>query len=116
MRISDWSSDVCSSDLNDYLGLSQQFAVVNALQDVAAREGVGSTASHLVCGHHAVHDELERELAEWVGAPRALLLGSGFRSVEHTYELQSLMRISYDVFCLKKNNLTLSYIKHHHTH
>src|SRR3546814_9163790 len=72
MRISDWSSDVCSSDL------SQQFAVVNALQDGAAREGVGSTASHLVCGHHAVHDELERELAEWIGAPRALLFGSGF--------------------------------------
>src|SRR3546814_6091426 len=70
-----WLLNFCS---NDYLGLSQQFAVVNALQDVAAREGVGSTASHLVCGHHAVHDELERELAEWIGAPRALLFGSGF--------------------------------------
>ena len=70
-----WLLNFCS---NDYLGLSQQFAVVNALQDTAAREGVGSTASHLVCGHHAVHDELERELAEWIGAPRALLFGSGF--------------------------------------
>src|SRR3546814_20511380 len=70
-----WLLNFCS---NDYLGLSQQFAVVNALQDGAAREGVGSTASHLVCGHHAVHDELERELAEWIGAPRALLFGSGF--------------------------------------
>jgi len=63
---------------NDYLGLSQQFAVVNALQDAAAREGVGSTASHLVCGHHAVHDALERELADWIGAPKALLFGNGF--------------------------------------
>ena len=70
-----WLLNFCS---NDYLGLSQQFAVVNALQDAAAREGVGSTASHLVCGHHAVHEELERELAEWLGAPRALLFGSGF--------------------------------------
>src|SRR3546814_6492118 len=70
-----WLLNFCS---NDYLGLSQQFAVVNALQDGAAREGVGSTASHLVCGQHAVHDELERELAEWNGAPRALLFGSGF--------------------------------------
>jgi 8-amino-7-oxononanoate synthase len=70
-----WLLNFCS---NDYLGLSQQFAVVAALQDTAAREGVGSTASHLVCGHHAIHDELERELADWIGAPRALLFGSGF--------------------------------------
>jgi 8-amino-7-oxononanoate synthase len=70
-----WLLNFCS---NDYLGLSQQFAVVGALQDAAAREGVGSAASHLVCGHHAVHEALERELADWIGAPRALLLGSGF--------------------------------------
>src|SRR5690606_25199316 len=70
-----WLLNFCS---NDYLGLSQQFAVVNALQDTAAREGAGSTASHPVCGHHAAHDALERELADWIGAPRALLLGSGF--------------------------------------
>ena len=70
-----WLLNFCS---NDYLGLSQQFAVVNALQDGAAQHGAGSTASHLVCGHHAVHDALERELADWLGAPRALLFGSGF--------------------------------------
>ena len=70
-----WLLNFCS---NDYLGLSQQFAVVGALQDTAAREGVGSGASHLVCGHHAVHEALEQELADWIGAPRALLFGSGF--------------------------------------
>src|SRR5690606_5021632 len=63
-----WLLNFCS---NDYLGLSQQFAVVGALQDTAAREGAGSTASHLVCGHHAIHDALERELADWIGAPRS---------------------------------------------
>jgi 8-amino-7-oxononanoate synthase len=63
---------------NDYLGLSQHFAVVDALQASAARDGAGSGASHLVCGHHANHDALERELADWLGAPRALLFGSGF--------------------------------------
>ena len=63
---------------NDYLGLSQHFAVVDALQASAARDGVGSGASHLVCGHHANHEALERELADWLGAPRALLFGSGF--------------------------------------
>ncbi|MCM2336773.1 MAG: 8-amino-7-oxononanoate synthase [Pseudomonas sp.] len=63
---------------NDYLGLSQHYAVVGALQDAAAREGAGGVASHLVCGHHALHDALEKELADWLGAPRALLFGSGF--------------------------------------
>ncbi|OHE84780.1 MAG: 8-amino-7-oxononanoate synthase [Lysobacterales bacterium RIFOXYD1_FULL_69_11] len=63
---------------NDYLGLSQHFAVVGALQDTAAREGAGGVGSHLVCGHHAIHDALERELADWLGVPRALLFGSGF--------------------------------------
>lgn len=63
---------------NDYLGLSQHFAVINALQDGAAREGAGGLASHLVCGHHANHEALERELADWLGTPRALLFGNGF--------------------------------------
>ncbi|HDS1557029.1 MULTISPECIES: 8-amino-7-oxononanoate synthase [Stenotrophomonas] len=70
-----WLTGFCS---NDYLGLAQQFSVVNALQDAAAREGAGAGASHLVCGHHAMHDALEREMAEWLGYPRALLFGSGF--------------------------------------
>ncbi|HET6395876.1 MAG TPA: 8-amino-7-oxononanoate synthase [Pseudoxanthomonas sp.] len=70
-----WLTGFCSSD---YLGLASQFEVAAALQDTAAREGVGATASHLVCGHHAVHEQLEREMAEWLGVPRALLFGSGF--------------------------------------
>lgn len=63
---------------NDYLGLSQHFAVVDAMQAAAARDGVGSGGSHLICGHHTSHDALEKEMADWLGAPRALLFGSGF--------------------------------------
>ena len=70
-----WLTNFCG---NDYLGLSQHFAVVDALQNSAARDGAGSGASHLVCGHFASHDALERELADWLGAPRALLFGSGY--------------------------------------
>ena len=70
-----WLTGFCS---NDYLGLAQQFAVVNALQDAAARDGAGGVASHLVCGHHAVHEALEKEVADWLGTPRALLFGSGY--------------------------------------
>jgi 8-amino-7-oxononanoate synthase len=70
-----WLLNFCS---NDYLGLSQQFAVVDALQNTASREGAGGTASHLVSGHHAAHEALEQELASWLGYPRALLFGSGY--------------------------------------
>ncbi|WP_159017036.1 8-amino-7-oxononanoate synthase [Cognatiluteimonas profundi] len=70
-----WLVNFCS---NDYLGLSQQFAVTGALQHSAASEGAGGIGSHLVCGHHAAHEALERALADWLGAPRALLFGSGY--------------------------------------
>ena len=70
-----WLTEFCS---NDYLGLSQQFEVVGALQNAAARDGAGAGASHLVSGHHVAHDGLEREVAEWLGYPRGLLFGSGF--------------------------------------
>lgn len=63
---------------NDYLGLAQQFSVIGAAQDALQREGVGSTGSHLVCGHSQLHDRLEREVADWLQVPRALLFGSGY--------------------------------------
>ncbi len=70
-----WLLNFCG---NDYLGLSQHFSVTGALQDAAAGVGTGSGGSHLVCGHHALHDALEREVADWLQLPAALLLGSGF--------------------------------------
>jgi 8-amino-7-oxononanoate synthase len=63
---------------NDYLGLSQHLDVVSAFQEASAFYGVGSGASALVCGHHADHAAFEREAAEWMGYPRALLMGSGY--------------------------------------
>jgi len=63
---------------NDYLGLSQQFEVLSALQDGAGRDGVGAGASHLISGHSAAHEGLEKDIAQWLGYPRALLFGSGF--------------------------------------
>jgi len=70
-----WMVECCS---NDYLGLSQQFQVTTALQDAAARDGVGAGASHLVSGHHAAHVALEREIVDWLQMPAALLFNSGF--------------------------------------
>src|SRR3546814_4975855 len=124
MRISDWSSDVCSSDLEDArlagLGLACEPDILAAavaerafeLPRLARRNGVprgeGETrrerrvdARHLDRRDEAVADARD-------GGDHALAVGRGaqrlaqFRSEEHTSELQSLMRISYAVFCLKK--------------
>src|SRR3546814_10488199 len=88
MRISDWSSDVCSSDLLDAL-LDQ--AVVIIVEFVGA--DVDRDMVHRPVRRH------ETTLRRQRGGGRDA--GNG-RSEEHTSELQSLMRISYAVFCLKK--------------
>src|SRR3546814_2694312 len=146
MRISDWSSDVCSSDLFDRLperiGLGHAFAAPAAgvAGELDAPAGVGTspsatppglTLSDLVgkialffimlfatveaaamLGFAGVHELLEMFIA--FGAD--ILLGlvifvvGYWRSEEHTSELQSIMRISYAVFCLKKQILIMYHI------
>jgi 8-amino-7-oxononanoate synthase len=63
---------------NDYLGLSQHLDVISAMQEAAAIHGVGSGSADMICGHFTEHAALEREVADWLGAPRALLFGSGY--------------------------------------
>ena len=63
---------------NDYLGLANHPEVVAAFRAGADRYGVGSGASHLVCGHSAAHHALEEELADFTGRPRALLFSTGY--------------------------------------
>lgn len=63
---------------NDYLGLSQHPALIEAAQQAAARYGVGATASPLVCGHSPAHEALEQDLAARVGLPRALYFYAGY--------------------------------------
>src|SRR3546814_3066556 len=137
MRISDWSSDVCSSDLDvgnlaagggrwrfgarhilgelgvDDLGARPPFrrlelegagagVVLDLLEGVGLGDALGHDEGdvggdladrfqHQAVGHAQLH--LEAALVDG---------GEGLRSEEHTSELQSLMRISYAVFCLKK--------------
>src|SRR3546814_9609879 len=168
MRISDWSSDVCSSDLTEAELLARAAALearsthplAKAITRLAARQGVIPAAAENVqvlkgrgltgmfedelfwlgsyryaiergqgaldvaervdnwvtdgktvilignarhiCGLIAVADTVRPDARETI----ALLhtAGIGRRSEEHTSELQSLMRISYAVFCLKKKN------------
>src|SRR3546814_1546656 len=93
LRISDWSSDVCSSDLRG-----------DPVQP-ARDHDAGAGEPHPARGTRAAHALRHRH--EHRPHPR----GSrpAVRSEEHTSELQSLMRISYAVFCLKKTNLFVTY-------
>src|SRR3546814_9911195 len=118
MCISDWSSDVCSSDLGPepevlwkliervrvtHFGTSPAFAQIMQKDGLQPRLKFDLSALQMVllAGSPAMpetfawlYDQVKAEL--WVTSQ------SGGRSEEHTSELQSLMRISYAVFCLKK--------------
>lgn len=65
---------------NDYLGLASHPAVVEAAARAARDFGAGTTASRLMCGHLAVHAELEEALAEWLGTESALVFPSGYQA------------------------------------
>lgn len=63
---------------NDYLGLAEHPAVIDAAQDYLKQHGVGAGAAHLITGHTSVHDQLEQRLASLTGYPRALLFSTGY--------------------------------------
>jgi 8-amino-7-oxononanoate synthase len=63
---------------NDYLGLAGHPDIAKALQQGADKYGTGSGASHLISGHSQAHEQLEQELAEFTGRPRALLFSTGY--------------------------------------
>lgn len=63
---------------NDYLGLANHPAVVDAMQQATAEYGAGSGASHLVNGHSHYHHALEEALATFTGRDRALLFSTGY--------------------------------------
>lgn len=75
---------------NDYLGLAQHPALIEAAQRAAREWGVGSGASALISGHGALHEALERRLAAFTGRPRALHFGAGYMA--NLALLQSLPR------------------------
>jgi 8-amino-7-oxononanoate synthase len=65
---------------NDYLGLSRDGRVISAAASAAEQWGTGSTGSRLVTGTTELHLRLEAALAEFVGAPAALVFSSGYLS------------------------------------
>ncbi|MCU1365142.1 MAG: 8-amino-7-oxononanoate synthase [Ilumatobacteraceae bacterium] len=70
--------EVVSFASNDYLGLSAHPAVIAAAHEALDRWGTGSTASRLIVGTRGCHHELEDEIAEWKGCPRAVVYPTGY--------------------------------------
>src|SRR3546814_5470434 len=94
MRISDWSSDVCSSDL--FTGRN--------VQGYRYRRSFPE-AVHAV---RVEYDNIDKDCRP----DELVVFNDDQRSEEHTSELQSLMRISYAVFCLKKKIYTTFYLSY----
>src|SRR3546814_4914697 len=118
MRISDWSSDVCSSDLHRRIIPSYDDGQVPG----AGRCGNGRPLAIPVGSPFSIANwpltttkrmPVENSVG-WVKSARGAKVAgskatmSAKRSEEHTSELQSLMRISYAVFCLRKQNELLT--------
>src|SRR3546814_8190956 len=113
MRISDWSSDVCSSDLVDRAFGHELFEHDAVLAHLAGRDldrrdaFTDAAVAGDVVGAGRLLDEPRPREGERADV-RDRFIDFPDRSEEHTSELQSLMRISYAVFCLKKNTITKS--------
>src|SRR3546814_7333440 len=125
MRISDWSSDVCSSDLRHLEQHAKRIADIVRMKFGKAFGAIAALKQKSLALCRA--GEVTRQVARLAGKDqrriaRKLALRRGERglvgvgrSEEHTSELQSLMRISYAVFCLKKKKQQQT-IKHTQTH
>src|SRR3546814_7815679 len=109
MRISDWSSDVCSSDLEP--AHDARYHRPRRRHEPPLRRADAAERAR----PHRLSSRRARALSGHEGA-------RGDRSEEHTSELQSLMRISYAVFCLKKKRplihtitTNIYHTRHNHT-
>src|SRR3546814_1023398 len=115
MRISDWSSDVCSSDLFLDRGIEEVDQIERAMLrisayelqhriDVPYRVIIGEALKAVKRfgsehGHTYVNGVLDNAAAEWRAHEMQVARG---RSEEHTSELHSLIRISYADICMRK--------------
>src|SRR3546814_6581626 len=135
MRISDWSSDVCSSDLHSRIHARAEVGAASVLARASVKLLCHEWARSIVALPSATRKNAHRTdctagrtrkcrlpcasrlpiaktapiSAKWLRCSKANSSGTTLlRSEEHTSELQSLMRISYAVFCLKKKNIHYS--------
>src|SRR3546814_8339479 len=125
MRISDWSSDVCSSDLR-FEGLTpasvqQRLRALDGSVGSQLLKRAGRTVQPTVAGRRILEQARKilsdardlRSMASDTELPAGPLHLGAKRSEEHTSELQSLMTISYADSCLLHNNTRTSIPTHH---
>src|SRR3546814_4488669 len=121
MLISDWSSDVCSSDLiKKHPGVAEVYGARLIAEGVIAQGWIDERIKQFTtlfegefeAGQSYLPNKADWFAGRWSGlhAPAdaetaRCSRAASIRSEEHTSELQSLMRISYAVFCLKKKNI-----------
>src|SRR3546814_5109783 len=113
MRISDWSSDVCSSDLEIFGVIPVRKRHSSSNEHHRGESGEGTTHIPVSDAAKPLHGETRRCQVTRKGFELTLVVrrvhpSLGERSEEHTSELQSLMRNSYAVFCLKQKNKQIS--------
>src|SRR3546814_1273930 len=102
MRISDWSSDVCSSDLGGLVGLP---ALLLEIRPAHADNEILGLSGQRRERHARGQQRRGNPTCQYThGLLPVVPRQAARKSEEHTSELQSLMRISYAVFCLKKKN------------
>src|SRR3546814_4762693 len=126
--MSDWSSDVCSSDLEADLVVQASLVDLAAVFRHRPEDCTGALPLRVdearvaaLRARYRQGQDLPLVGVAWysgnreIGAPKSASL-TALRSEEHTSELQSLMRISYAVFCLKKKKTIIKIQIHHTTH
>jgi len=99
------TAELLSFCSNDYLGLARHPAVIKALQQGAERYGVGSGASHLIGGHTVAHQQLEEELADFLGRERAVLFSTGYMA--NLGVLTALLRSGDQLYSDQLNHASL---------
>src|SRR3546814_4609851 len=117
LRISDWSSDVCSSDLEcvvyrqtEVFGFARFWGARRQKLVISHAHARGGFRLHLRCDSFVGLVTWEmRDGAEEAWSEQRRSVPQPTRSEEHTSELQSLMRISYAVFCLKKKKINTTH-------
>ena len=91
---------------NDYLGLSQNKKIQQAIIQGIREFGAGAGASHLVSGHFSCHDEVERKLAKLLGFEKSLFFSSGYMA--NMAVIGGLIKRGDAVFCDKLNHASLN--------
>ena len=98
--------EVLSFCSNDYLGLANHPALIQTAKAALNDMGLGSGASHLITGHHQIHEQLEAALASFVGQERALLFGTGYMA--NIGMVSALVGRNDAVFCDRLNHASLN--------